>query len=79
MALKPEQIKAVAAAKKSLVDAQLTLWNLRLDAAVSAGSAAATLDRLGAAVEDTINNCGCNVQCGALDAAGGLVANPVRG
>lgn len=81
MALKPEQMKAIATAKKALVDGQLTLWNLRLDAAVSSGNAAATLDRLSAAVEDTINNCGCNVQCGAREMGAGVIAGSpvVRG
>jgi hypothetical protein len=79
MALKPDQLKAVTSAKKAVMEGQLTLWNLRLDAAVAAGSTAATLERLGAAVEDAINNCGCNVQCGAREAVGGAIANPMRG
>jgi len=80
MTLKPDQMKAVSTAKKALMEGQLTLWNLRLEAAVAAGDATSLLDRLGASVEDTINNCGCNVQCGAaMEAAGGLVSNPVRG
>ena len=66
MPMKSEQVKAIAAAKKTMVEGRLSLWNLRLEAAATAGDVRATLDRLGAAVEDTINNCGCNVQCGAL-------------
>lgn len=80
MTLKPEQMKAVASAKKTLMEGQLTLWNLRLEAAVAAGDGTLLLDRLGASVEDTINNCGCNVQCGAaMEGVGGLAVNPVRG
>ena len=53
-------------ARKKIVDAQLTLWNARLEALVEAGDIGPVLDHLRAPVEDNIDNCGCNVQCGAL-------------
>ncbi|SIS76822.1 hypothetical protein SAMN05421759_103121 [Roseivivax lentus] len=65
------------AARKQIVDAQMTLWNTRLEALVEAGDISSVLDHLKSPVEDKIDNCGCNVQCGALQDPdlGGLV-NP---
>ncbi len=54
------------AAKKQIVDAQMTLWNTRLEALVDAGEIGSILDHLQSPIEDKIDNCGCNVQCGAL-------------
>ena len=78
MPMKKEQVQAIAAAKRTVVEGRLSLWNMRLEASVASGNLGATLDRLTASVEDNINNCGCNVQCGAmregLDIAGGLAS-----
>ncbi|MHA6324189.1 hypothetical protein [Roseivivax sp. CAU 1753] len=64
------------AARKQIIDAQMTLWNTRLEALVDAGDVGSVMDHLSSPVEDKIDNCGCNVQCGALrEDIGGLV-NP---
>ena len=69
--------KEILAAKNSIMEGRLTIWNTRLEALVSAGKLESALDVLGQSIEDTINNCGCNVQCGALQ-GGGELSNPQR-
>jgi hypothetical protein len=55
----------IVRAKRQVAEGQLTIWNARLDAALDAGDGRAILDVLASRVADDINNCGCNVQCGA--------------
>lgn len=62
-------------ARRQIMDAQMVLWNTRLEALVDSGDITNVLDHLQSPIEDTIDNCGCNVQCGALQE--GLAANPV--
>ncbi|SIS76810.1 hypothetical protein SAMN05421759_103120 [Roseivivax lentus] len=76
MAFTKEQLKAVTEAKQAKLTAQTQLWNLRLQAAAETGDAKAVMERIGASVEDDINNCGCNVQCGALQEGLGTIVNP---
>jgi hypothetical protein len=58
-------VKAVVDAKRQIVEGSLTLWNARLDAIIATGDAKAALEQIRAPIEDRIDNCGCNVQCGA--------------
>lgn len=60
------QVKKVTDAKQASIEGRLSLWNLRLEALTASGAGPAVLDSITDALEDTINNCGCNVQCGAL-------------
>ncbi|MHA6324190.1 hypothetical protein [Roseivivax sp. CAU 1753] len=76
MALTPQQVKTISEAQKSKIEAQTQLWNLRLSAAVDSGNTASVLERIGASVADDINNCGCNVQCGALQEGLATTVNP---
>ncbi|QFS83457.1 hypothetical protein FIU97_11510 [Roseivivax sp. THAF40] len=76
MAFTKEQLKTVTQAKEAKLTAQTQLWNLRLQAAVDTGDGKAVMERIGASVEDDINNCGCNVQCGALQEGPGALVNP---
>lgn len=73
------EIKEVAQkaleARRQIMDAQMVLWNTRLEALVDSGDIKSVLDHLQSPIEDKIDNCGCNVQCGALQE--GLAANPV--
>jgi hypothetical protein len=55
-----------SAARKQIIEAQMSLWNMRLEALVSAGEVGSILDHLQSPIEDRIDNCGCNVQCGAM-------------
>jgi hypothetical protein len=75
MSFKPEQLAEIGRAKRAVVEGKTVLWNLRLEALVEQGALRDALDFAVSAVEDTINNCGCNVQCGArgevLSRAGG--------
>lgn len=67
-------------ARKQIIDAQFTLWNARLEALVEAGDIGPVLDHLRSPVEDQIDNCGCNVQCGALqDGFADVAAAGLRG
>lgn len=65
------------AAKKQIMEANMTLWNTRLEALVEAGDIKSVLDHLRSPIEDKIDNCGCNVQCGALQEGLGAVTNPI--
>ena len=68
-------------AKKQIIEAQMSLWNMRLEALVSTGEIGSILDHLQSPIEDKIDNCGCNVQCGALQdglADMGNFARPTR-
>jgi hypothetical protein len=64
------------AAKKQIMEANMTLWNTRLEALVEAGDVSSVLDHLRSPIEDKIDNCGCNVQCGALQEGLGAISNP---
>lgn len=76
MEIKALVSKAVEA-KRQIIDAQTVLWNTRLEALAESGDVKSVLDHLQSPIEDNIDNCGCNVQCGALqDAVGGRVSNP---
>jgi hypothetical protein len=66
------------AAKRQIIDAQTTLWNMRLEALVNAGEIGSILDHLQSPVDDKIDNCGCNVQCGALQDGLAEVGNMTR-
>lgn len=68
------QLKKVSDAKQASIEGRLSLWNLRLDALTASGAGPAVLDSITDALEDTINNCGCNVQCGALQELASLGA-----
>lgn len=66
-----KRMDEIVKAKRQVVEGQLTLWNTRLDALVEAGDARGVIDALTARLDD-INNCGCNVQCGARAGLEGL-------
>ncbi|MEL7091610.1 MAG: hypothetical protein AAFN94_07750 [Pseudomonadota bacterium] len=70
--LTKSQVNTVTEAKKASLEGRLSLWNLRLDALSAQGAGPAVLDAITDTLEDTINNCGCNVQCGALQEQGNL-------
>ena len=56
-------------AKRVIAEGALTLWNARLEALIAVGDPASILDHIRAPIEDRIDNCGCNVQCGASQIA----------
>jgi len=66
MDLTKKNVEALASAKKQVSDGSFAMWNLRLDLLLRGGHVQSAIDLMSASVEDTINNCGCNVQCGAL-------------
>lgn len=66
MELAKKNMEAIAAAKRQVSDGSFAMWNLRLETLLAAGNVRSAVDLMAASVEDTINNCGCNVQCGAL-------------
>jgi hypothetical protein len=63
-----EILKQAVEAKKLILEGQMTLWNTRLESLISSGDLRAALDQLRAPLEDSIDNCGCNVQCGGFQA-----------
>ena len=71
------KIKAATEAKAKIAEAGLTIWNTRLEALLASGDTRGVIDHLTSPIEDKIDNCGCNVQCGALQE--GLAANPAAG
>jgi len=72
--------ESAMAAKKQIMEANMTLWNTRLEALVDAGDIGSILDHLRSPVEDKIDNCGCNVQCGALqEGLGAIRSGGLRG
>jgi|GEM_PF-1792058 len=80
--MEKKQIEAVAAAKKQIVEGQLTIWSTRLSALVDAGDFRAALDTMVSPVELASNNCGCNAPCDALTSGalqGVSNPNPARG
>jgi hypothetical protein len=58
-------VKSAVEAKRQIIEGNLTLWNARLDALIALGDVKGALDLIRAPIEDRIDNCGCNVQCGA--------------
>ncbi len=66
MKLDAKTVAGITRAKRAEVEARTTLWNMRLEALLDAGTISNALDFAGSSIEDTINNCNCNVQCGAL-------------
>lgn len=74
-----DELKKIQTAKQQVLNGQMTIWNTRLDALVEAGDIRGALDQLVSPVEDAINNCGCNVQCGAMQGGIDAITNPVRG
>lgn len=70
--------ESAMSAKKQIMEANMVLWNTRLEALVEAGDIGSVLDHLRSPVEDKIDNCGCNVQCGAMQEGLGAVINPAR-
>ena len=69
-----EELKKAQAAKKQIVEGQIVLWNARLEALIETGDVRAVITQLASPVEDNIDNCGCNVQCGASS----VLTNPGR-
>ena len=67
MTLTRENVKTLVAAKQQVSDGSFAMWNLRLELMLRAGNLPSAFDLMSASVEDHINNCGCNVQCGALN------------
>ena len=61
-----KRMDEIVAAKKTMIAGQLTLWNARLESLAEAGDTKAAIDALANPLADDINNCTCNVQCGAL-------------
>jgi len=61
-----EILKRAVEAKRQILEGQMTLWNTRLESLISSGDVRAALDQLRAPLEDNIDNCGCNVQCGGF-------------
>jgi hypothetical protein len=78
MEISPDTVAAMVKAKRAVTDGRTALWNMRLEALVQSGSLRDALDFAGRAVEDTINNCGCNVQCGAALAERGAAVRGLR-
>lgn len=76
--LTKESVKTIQAAQKQVLDGKLTIWNTRLDALVSAGDVRGALDQLVSPVADVADNCGCNVQCGAMTNPMDAITNPVK-
>jgi hypothetical protein len=60
-----KNLDEVTKAKRQVAEGQLTIWNARLDALLEAGESGSIIEALASRVTDDINNCGCNVQCGA--------------
>ena len=73
-----QRTKEIAEAKRQILEGKTVIWNTRLESMLAIGNMRGVLDLAGKSVEDTINNCGCNVQCGAAQNIGQLT-NPIRG
>ena len=62
--LDQKSLGEVMKAKEQIVKGKLTIWNERLRVLQESGKLDRLVDHLNSSLDD-INNCGCNVQCGA--------------
>ena len=66
-----KSLEEVMKAKQQIIGGKLTIWNERLRILQQAGKWERLVDHLNSSLDD-INNCGCNVQCGAAADLGGI-------
>lgn len=59
-----KKLRSAVEARREIAEGMLTLWNARLEALVDTGDAKSIFEHIRAPIEDRIDNCGCNVQCG---------------
>jgi hypothetical protein len=74
-----KKLRTAVEARREIAEGMFTLWNARLETLVDIGDAKSIFEHIRAPIEDRIDNCGCNVQCGAAQLERGAQVRGLAG